>query len=392
MRFRGRIAVRCALIVAASGVTWVARAQEGPAIRPEVDLLKQSVSEKLQSVAERLGLSQEQRDKIKETHRSFEARRQALRDQRRELHQSDLKSISDILTPNQRTQVDDLIDDRVDAQKADEGPVAWAEEALLHDSFAHKVRVAAEKLGLTPEQRYQIKERLAGSVEKYREHRRARRELVEAEFKAVAEVLSPEQREKAHRYLEHRLVTASIIQSVSERLQAAADKLGLTAEQRQRIIDTYRNYDDKYEKLCDDRRELLKSELKSAGEILTPDQREKVRNYFQDHVVLVDVQFPTRTTHKPRRCSKRQSRTGSTPPRTSWALPRISAQRSRPPTPPSPLRTPPSASSVKRSERRNSRRWARSSRPSNVRRPRTTSRTSWPIRNPLRREPVRTAG
>jgi Spy/CpxP family protein refolding chaperone len=291
MRFRGRIAVRCALIVAASGVTWVARAQEGPAIRPEVDLLKQSVSEKLQSVAERLGLSQEQRDKIKETHRSFEARRQALRDQRRELHQSDLKSISDILTPNQRTQVDDLIDDRVDAQKADEGPVAWAEEALLHDSFAHKVRVAAEKLGLTPEQRYQIKERLAGSVEKYREHRRARRELVEAEFKAVAEVLSPEQREKAHRYLEHRLVTASIIQSVSERLQAAADKLGLTAEQRQRIIDTYRNYDDKYEKLCDDRRELLKSELKSAGEILTPDQREKVRNYFQDHVVLVDVQL-----------------------------------------------------------------------------------------------------
>ena len=291
MRFFGRGAILCALIAAVTGLTSVARAQGAREIRPEVDLLKQSVSEKVQAVAERLGLTQEQRDKIKETHRSFEAQRQALRDQRRDLYQSDLKSIGDILTPEQRKQVDDLIEDRVDAPKADEGPIAWAEEALLHDSFAHKLRVAAEQLGLSSEQRYQIKERLAGSVEKYREQRRARRELVEAEFKAIAEVLSPEQREKARRYLEQRLVTASIVQSVSDRLQAAADKLGLTPEQRQRIIDAYKSYDEKYEKLSDDRRELLKSELKSVSEILTPEQREKVRNYFQDHVVMIDVQL-----------------------------------------------------------------------------------------------------
>jgi len=285
------IVVLSAFLAALAGSTWKARAQEAPAIRPEVDLLKQSVSERLQAMADRLGLTQEQREKIKETHRSFEAQRQALREQRRELHQSDRKAISDILTPEQRKQVEDLVDDQVDAQRADEGPVAWAEEALLHDSFAHKLRVAAEKLGLTADQRYQIKERLAGSAEKYREHRRARRELVEAEFKAIAESLSPEQRDKAHRCIEQRLVSASVIQSVSDRLQATADKLGLTADQRQRIIDTYKNYDDKYEKLVDDRRELLKSELKSASEILTPEQREKVRNYFQDHVVMVDVQL-----------------------------------------------------------------------------------------------------
>ncbi len=127
--------------------------------------------------------------------------------------------------------------------------------------------------------------------QKYREQRRARRELVETEFKAIAEVLSPEQREKARRYLEQRLVTALIAQTVSERLRAAAEKLGLTSEQQQRIIDAYKSYDEKYEKLSDDRRELLKSELKSVGEILTPEQREKVRNYFQDHVVMVDVQL-----------------------------------------------------------------------------------------------------
>jgi Spy/CpxP family protein refolding chaperone len=291
MRLCGRIAILWALIAALTGLPRVARAQEAPEIRPEVDLLKQSVSEKMQAVADRLGLTQEQRAKIKETHGSFAAQRQALRDQRHDLYQSDLKSISEILTPEQRKKVDDLMEDRIDAQKADQGPIAWAEEALLHDSFAHKLRVAAEQLGLSSDQRYQIKERLAGSVEKYRAQRRARRELVEAEFKAIAESLSPEQRDKAHRYLEQRLVTASIAQSVSDRLHAAADKLGLSPEQRNRILDVYKSYDEKYEKLADDRRELLKSELKSVGEILTPEQREKARNYFQDHVVLIDVQL-----------------------------------------------------------------------------------------------------
>jgi Spy/CpxP family protein refolding chaperone len=276
--------------VAVIGLAAVARAQEARQIRPEVDLLKQSVSEKLQAAADKLGLTPEQREKIREIHRSFEARRQALRDQRRDLYQGDLKSIGDILNPEQRQKAENLMEDRVDAQRADEGPIAWAEEALLHDSFAHKLRVAAEHLGLSPEQRYQIRERLTGSVAKYREQRRARRDLVEAEFKAIAELLTPEQREKARQYLEQRLVTAAIVQSVSERLQAAADKLGLTEEQRNQILDVYKSYDEKYEKLADDRRELLKSELKAVGAILTPEQRDKVRNYFQDHVVVIDVQ------------------------------------------------------------------------------------------------------
>jgi Spy/CpxP family protein refolding chaperone len=291
MRLLRRNVILWALIVALTGLTAVVRAQEAPELRPEVDLLKQSVSEKLQAVAERLGLTTEQRDKIKEADRTFLAKRQALRDQRRDLFQNDVKSIRDILTPEQRKKVDDLMEDQVNAQIADGGPVAWVEEALLHDSFAHRLRVNAQELGLTSEQRYQIRERLAGSVEKYREQRRSRRELVEAEWASIAEVLMPEQREKARRYLEQRLATASIAQSVSERLHATAEKLGLSSEQRQRIADAYKSCEEKYDQLADDRRELLKSELKSVGEILTPEQREKVRNYFQDHVVMFDVQL-----------------------------------------------------------------------------------------------------
>jgi Spy/CpxP family protein refolding chaperone len=87
------------------------------------------------------------------------------------------------------------------------------------------------------------------------------------------------------------VVIAPIAQSVTDRLQASADKLGLTQEQRKKIVDTYGMFEEKYDKLADDRRDVLQSELKSEGEILTPEQREKVRNYLQDRVVVVDIEL-----------------------------------------------------------------------------------------------------
>ena len=280
---------RWALIAAVTGLATIAQAQESADLRPEVDLLKQSVSEKLQAAAEKLGLTPEQRDKIKEVHRSFEARRQTLRDERRALHQTDLQAISAILTPEQREKVKALTEDRVEPQKADEGPVAPAQDAAVRDTFAEKLRVA-EGLALTQDQRMRIRQQLSSSAEKYRQNRRARRDLVEAEYRAIAEVLTPEQRERARQQIEYRIVVAPVLQSVTDRLQAAADRLGLTPEQRKEIVETYKSYDEKYDQLEDDRRELLKSELRAVGEVLTPEQRERVRNYFQDHVVVVDVQ------------------------------------------------------------------------------------------------------
>jgi Spy/CpxP family protein refolding chaperone len=286
---RRRSAFGLVFVLAATGWVTAARAQEAREIRPEVEKLKQSVSEKLQAAADKLGLTPEQRDKIKEVHRSFEARRQALRDERHALHESDLKAIGAILTPEQREKVRALMEDRVEPQKADEGPVAPAQDAAVRDTFAEKLR-AAENLDLTREQRMKISQQLSGSAEKYYQQRRARRALVEEEYKALAEVLTPEQREKARQSIEHRLVVAPIAQTVADRLNAAADRLGLTPQQRKEILDTYKNYDEKYDQLADDRRELLKSELKAIGGILTPEQRERVSNYFQDHVVVLDVQ------------------------------------------------------------------------------------------------------
>jgi Spy/CpxP family protein refolding chaperone len=286
---RRRIAFRLVFGLAVTCLVGVVRAQEARQIRPEVEKLKQSVSEKLQAAADKLGLTTEQRDKIREVHRSFEARRQALRDERRALHESDLQAINAILTPQQREKVQALKEDRVEPQKADEGPVALAQDAAVRDTLEEKLR-AAESLELTREQRMRIGQQLSSSAEKYIQQRRARRALVEEEYRALAEVLTPEQREKARQSIEHRLVAAPIVQSVTDRLNAAAERLGLTQQQRKEIIDVYKNFDAKYDQLVDDRRDLLKSELKAISGILTPEQRERVSNYFQDHVVVLDVQ------------------------------------------------------------------------------------------------------
>ena len=279
------------LAVAAMSFLPVARSQETRQIRPEVELLKQSICEKLEAAADKLGLTPEQRDKIKETRSAFEAKRKALREQHHEILQSDLKAIDAILSPEQRDQLKAFMDDRPESQEEGQGPLTWKQDASVRDTLVQKIRSVAEKLGLTSDQRYQIKDRLAASTEKYRDQRHARHELVDAERKAISEILTPEQREKARHYFEQRILTAPFVQSVCARLHAAAEKLNLTPEQRKQILDTHESFDEKYDKLAEDRRELLKSELKAAGEALTPEQREKVRNYFQDHLVVIDVQL-----------------------------------------------------------------------------------------------------
>ena len=77
-------------------------AQEQKPFSPALEQLRETVSERLQTVADQLGLTPEQRTKIREAHTAFADKFQALRTQRRELLQSELEAIGDVLTPEQR--------------------------------------------------------------------------------------------------------------------------------------------------------------------------------------------------------------------------------------------------------------------------------------------------
>ena len=121
-------------------------------------------------------------------------------------------------------------------------------------------------------------------AEKYRANRAERRNQVEAELKAIAEALTPEQREKARHYIEGRMVHAPVVESVAERLRTAADKLGLTQEQRSKIREAHAGFAEKYDAQRDQRRGLRREELKAMGAVLTPEQLEKVKSYLEDRI------------------------------------------------------------------------------------------------------------
>jgi len=289
MNSRHQICRAAIVAIALAGSGTVAVCQDSGQLRPEVELLIQSVSEKVAAAGDALKLTAEQRTNIKAAVEPFAGKRMALREQRKMLIESDLRAIAEILKPEQREKVKSFIEDRVEDRPKGEGLVEWLRDDSMRETVSQKLEDASDKLGLTPEQRTQIRERLEASRDKYREQRRARRELVETELKALGEVLSPDQLKQAQQFIARHVMAAEFTESVRDRLHASASKLGLTADQLKRIEEAHQAFEPKYEALADQRRELMRAELKAVAEILNAEQREQVRDIVQDRVVLAQA-------------------------------------------------------------------------------------------------------
>jgi Spy/CpxP family protein refolding chaperone len=83
-----------------------------PANPPTVARLRETLADRLNAAAGELGLTAEQRDKIREIRADFAAKYQAQRAARRELRQDELKELGAILTPEQRDQVRGFAEER----------------------------------------------------------------------------------------------------------------------------------------------------------------------------------------------------------------------------------------------------------------------------------------
>jgi Spy/CpxP family protein refolding chaperone len=73
--------------------------------------------DRLHTSADQLGLTAEQRDKIRDIRTSFAAKYQAQRGARRELRQEELKDLGAILTPEQRDQVKGAVEEREESRQ-----------------------------------------------------------------------------------------------------------------------------------------------------------------------------------------------------------------------------------------------------------------------------------
>ena len=285
-----------ALALAAMLAGGIARAQdqdqdqEETRLSPALEQLRETVADRLESAADRLGLTAEQREKIRQVHAGYAEKYRAQRDARRALRREEFQALGAALTPEQRDQVKDAVEERAVMIKEGTAKRKWPEVAGLRDSIADRLESAADELGLSDEQREKIRESHRPFAQKYREQRAEHRELVEDELKAVGAVLTPEQREMARRYVAGRVVRAAAARSIADRLQAAADKLGLTADQRSKIGEAREPYADKFRDLRRARRALLGEEMRAIAAVLTPEQREQARDYREDRVVVIGVE------------------------------------------------------------------------------------------------------
>jgi len=276
-------------LVAVLGTGRGVRAQGERDFKPELEQLVQSVAEKVDAVADKLGLTADQRSKIRDIHANYAEKYKALRNERRDLLQSEWAALGSSLTPEQREKVKEFTEDRMEARKAEAAERDWPQFAEMRDTITDRIQGAAQSLNLTAEQCEKIRSAFSQFAEKYQTERARRRGLVEDEFKAIAAVLTPDQQRMARDAIEERGVRAQLAASVAGRIHRAADSLGLDSDQRQRIVAAHRSFAEKYRALRDKRCELLQDELKAMGAVLTPEQREKVKDFDEDRVVIIAV-------------------------------------------------------------------------------------------------------
>jgi Spy/CpxP family protein refolding chaperone len=268
--------------------TTAARADEEKCLRPELEQLLQTVAEKFQEAADKLGLNDDQRAKIREIHAKHVEEYKTLRTERRELLEAELKALGDVLTPEQREKAKEFVKDRIETAERAEAP-GIPHFAAENGTLGERLQTAAEKLDLSADQRKQIVKTLISYAGRHTALRAKCRDAIESEVKDVAEVLTPEQRQKASDYIHDRVVRAEAAMSIADRLNTVAEKLGLTADQRKQIVQTHADFASKYRQLRAERRELMQEELAAIGAVLTPGQREKVKNFVEDRVVIVRV-------------------------------------------------------------------------------------------------------
>jgi Spy/CpxP family protein refolding chaperone len=284
---------RVVALGAGLGVLFIcqARAQETrTSFRPELEQLAESVSERLSALADELGLTDEQKKQIREADQSSAAKLKAALQERRELLRKELEAVGSILTPEQKKMAQELIEDKQEQGWEDRPAQGMrARYSANRDTLAERLQAAADKLGLTEEQREKIRQACAQFAQQHRQNREARRALVEAEFQQIAKALTPEQREKARRAISERVVLAVCTQRLADRLEDAADTLKLTDEQRQKIRKQVEASASQFEQAREERQALLHKELKAISEILTPEQRQQVRDFCHDRVVVIKL-------------------------------------------------------------------------------------------------------
>jgi hypothetical protein len=219
--------------------------------------------DRLEALGAKLGLSAEQKEAIRKIHAAYDQKEDKLEAEMRELRHRERDAAGQVLTEAQRAKARDL----------------------LKAAVEHELQEVAAKLGLSDEQKQKIAALRAEYDQKVRKLEgqqgekaaAAVRDLRHQEFHAIGQELTEAQRAKAPGVLREELREWRNPAERREHLKGLADKLDLSAEQREKLQKIHADTDPKMDQLEAQLKELHREEHQAVEQVLTEEQRAKLQ-------------------------------------------------------------------------------------------------------------------
>jgi len=251
-----RLAFSAFAIVAAAGVF----AADPPKTEP-------GKGDRLDVMAAKLGLSDQQKTEIRKAHGDFEKEEVAVEQQLWTLRHEEHEAINKVLTDEQRAKV----------------------PGLLKAAREKEVQKVEGELGVTDEQKKKIEPILEEYEPKFHELA-AKGEASREEFRkerhefheAIAKELTDEQRLKLPGVLREEYHQWRDPAAHREHLKALADQLGLDDKQREEVKKIHADFDKKDEPLMAVVKQLREDERAATDKVLNDEQRQKVQEWRKE--------------------------------------------------------------------------------------------------------------
>jgi Spy/CpxP family protein refolding chaperone len=222
---------------------------------------------RLDVMAAKLGLSDQQKDDIRKIHADIEQKEAGVEHQLWTMRHEEREAVGKVLTDEQRAKV----------------------PGLMKAARKKEVQKVEGELGATDDQKKKLEPVLEEYEQKFHElaaKSEAGREAFHKErhefHQAIAKELTDEQRAKLPGVLREEYHQWRDPAARREHLKALADQLGLDDKQREEIKKIHAEFDQKDEPLTAQLKQLHQEEHAAVGKVLTDEQRQKVQEWRKE--------------------------------------------------------------------------------------------------------------
>jgi len=216
----------------------------------------------LDAMAAKLGLSAAQKEQMRKTHGEYEQKAESLEHQIWTLQHQECEASAQLLTAEQRTQVPHAIKAEID----------------------RRLQQVAAKLDLNDEQRQRLekvraeyapkfKELMGAKADKEKDSAASFHQLRKQEFEAICMELNNEQRTRLPGILKAEFRNWRSAAGKAEFLKDVENKLGMTAEQRQKCDKVRAEYEPRLETLHGQLRQVWKEKETAIRQLMDEKQR-----------------------------------------------------------------------------------------------------------------------